>query len=221
MFLWSDVFKFCINSVKIDKSNLYAVTMGVYDSYSEAEKVALGSSIQGASGYIWQDSDRYYVIGNIYYTKDECNKVIENLSNTNYKVDVLNIEFPKLKLNFDMYENSDMAVVNDAMNIFDDVYDDIYSNSIKFDKGEISHLAVSSNVSQIRGKLKNIIISTQGLINNKSSDLNIVQGYLVELDEVLNQTILKTIDNTSTGYSLKYAIANVVRLKFDMFNKLC
>ena len=42
-------------SVKRDKKVMYAVTLGSYDSYDEAERVALGSTIQGASGFVWEN----------------------------------------------------------------------------------------------------------------------------------------------------------------------
>ena len=51
----------------ISASEMYAITLGSYDNLGDAEKVAYGSMVQGASGYIWE-SDKFYVIGNIYTT---------------------------------------------------------------------------------------------------------------------------------------------------------
>ena len=207
-------------TIKVGGDGLYAVTIGSYDSYNEAERVALGSTIQGASGFVWEEGNKYFVIGNIYSTKEDANKVIENLSGSNYTAAILEINFPKLKLAFDYYDNADMPAINAAINIFDKIYTELYSHSVKFDKGEISHLAVSSNISGIRGELKSIIIIVQNLINQGGGNLVVIQEYLVALDEVLDQAILKTIDNTATNYSLKNAIATVVRLKYDMYQKL-
>ena len=60
----------------------------------------------------------------------------------------------------------------------------------------------------------------QNLINKSNSSIAKVQEYLVGLDEVLDEAILKTIDNTATNYSLKNAIARVVRLEYEMVKSL-
>ena len=215
----SNLIVFGDTKVKIKKSSLYAVTLGYYESQSEAEGVALGANIQGAGGYVWEDNG-YYVIGNIYSSESDAQRVVDNLKDTKYNVGIKEIIMPELKLNFDMYDNSDMDVINKSLNIFDDVYRNLYDYSIKFDKGEISHLAVSSHVSEVRGNVKALIIEVQNLINKNSSSLNKVQTALVKLDEILDQTIIKTIDNSSTNYSLKYAISVVARIKYDLFNDL-
>ena len=207
-------------SVKTKKKTMYAVTLGSYDDYTEAEKVALGSTIQGASGFVWEQDNKYYVIGNIYSSNSDAEKVIENISGTNYKAEVLKIEFASLNLNFDMYDNSNMPVVSKAFEIFGDVEEELYTYSIKFDSGDISHLAVSSNISTLRGEVKAIIVGVQNLINASESKLGVVQEYLIKVDEVLEQAILKTIDNTATSYSLKNAIASVVRLEYNLVNTL-
>lgn len=207
-------------TVKLDKKTKYAVILGKYDTYNEAERVALGSTIQGASGYVWQDGDVYYVIGNIYSSKSDAEKVIENIGGSNYHTEIFGISFGNLSLNFDMYDNSDMLTINKSLDVFEDSYIELYDYSIKYDSGGISHLAVSGNISKLRGEVKSLIVGVQNLINKSSSSLGVVQDYLVRLDEVLDQAILKTIDNTATNYSLKNAIANIVRLEYELRYKL-
>ncbi len=207
-------------AVKKSKSSLFAVTLGSYDTESEASKVALGSTIQGASGFVWKGSDKYYVVGSVYSSREDASKVIENLSGTNYSTDILEITFPKLNINFDMYNNSDMPTIDDGIDAFDDVYERLYNYSITYDKGDITHLAVSSGISEMRGEVKGTIVNLQNIINRSTSKATIMQKYLVKLDEVLDQAILKTIDNTSTNYSIKNAIVSVVRLKYEMYNEL-
>ncbi len=207
-------------TIKTDKKTKYAVTLGDYDTFDEAERVALGSTIQGASGFVWESNNKYFVIGNIYSSKEDANKVLENISGTNYKTEIMEIKFSSLSLNFDMYDNSNMPTISGGIEIFDEVYSELYDYSIKFDSGDISHLAVSSNISKLRGEVKSTIVGVQNLINKSSSSLTTVQEYLVRLDEVLDQAILKTIDNTATNYSIKNAIASVVRLEYEMVNAL-
>ena len=73
-----------MNNIKIKSSRLFAVVLGQYEGVDEAEAVAIGSTIQGASGYVWQ-SDCFYVVGNIYPKYEDAEIVVENLKNKEFK----------------------------------------------------------------------------------------------------------------------------------------
>ena len=205
--------------ITINEKKYYAVILGEYDNKDEAERIAIASTIQGASGYVWQDA-KYWVVGNIYLDNTDAEKVVENLSGSNYNVGVREIKIPKATLNFDMYENADMDAIHKSINIFDEIYALLYSASVKFDKKEINNLAISSEISSMRGEVKSLIVATQNLINKSSSHLMEIQTALIKLDELLDQTIIRTIDNSATSYSLKNSIASVVRIKWDLFAEI-
>ena len=115
--------------IKISSTKMYAVTLGSYDDLKEADAVAIGSTIQGASGYVWYD-DKYYVIGNIYNNESDANKVIENLKDSKYSTNIKVIEFPKVAISLDCYDSKDMNVINKDIKFIDDVYASLYSYSI-------------------------------------------------------------------------------------------
>ena len=198
---------------------MYAVTLGKYVNKEEAVKVALGASVQGASGYVWEDNE-YYVIGNIYSSNEDALKVVENLKESKYNIAIKEINFPKIDINFDVYENADMGLIKNAFGMIDDIYKLLYDYSIKYDRGDVTHLAVSSGLSSARGELKSIVVKVQSLLNKAESSLIHLQGSLIKCDELLDEAILKTIDNTSTNYSLKYAIASVIRIKYELYLQL-
>lgn len=205
--------------ISLKEKSLYAVTLGEYDNYGDAEKVAMGATIQGAGGYVW-NSDKYYVVGSVYSSYNDAESVVANLKSSKYNVGVMEVVMPRVLIDFDMYNNSDMKTINKSFEIFNQVYAKLYDYSISYDKGEIVHLAVSSNISALRGEVKSIIVNVQNLINQNESSLSVVQEYLVKLDEILDQAIIKTIDNSSTNYSLKYALTSVVRMEYEMLNNL-
>lgn len=205
--------------IKIKAKTYYAVTLGEYDDRLKAEQVALGANIQGAGGYIWED-DKYWVIGNVYSSMSDAEKVKENLKESKYSVDIKEITTQNLNLNMDMYEQENMNTINSAFEIFDSIYDSLYDYSVRFDKGEITNLAVSSGLSELKGKVKGIIIDVQNLLIKGDSVLSRVQSSLVMSDELLDQTIIKTMDNSGTNYSLKYSVASIVRIRYELFSKL-
>lgn len=203
-------------NIKIKKHNLYAVILGKYDDIAEAEKVSLTSNIQGASGYIWKD-DKYMVIGNIYPTLEESQNVIKNLAESNYNTEIFTITFPEINLQLNDYDNSAVSKIEKIFKFFDNVYDDLYQRSIDFDRGEINNFAISSEISEIRGECKINISDLQNILAINNDKVNKLQSKLILLDEILNETILKTIDNSTTAYTLKNSLSKVVRLKFDLY----
>lgn len=206
-------------NIKIKKSSLYAVSLGRYDTYDEAEKVALGSTIQGASGYIWQD-DQYIVIGNIYQTESDASAVLENLKTSNYNTSIFQINFDAVTLSFDNLENKQVDSIRKAIDFMNQVYFNLYNYSISFDKGESNNFAISSYISNLRGEGKVHISSLQNLINLGADKIEYIKEALIQIDILLDTLILKTIDNSATNYSLKYGIASVTRIKYDCFCKL-
>lgn len=205
--------------IKINKHSYFLVTLGSYDDYNEAEKVALGSTIQGASGYIWTYNDKYYVVGNAYKSQDDAESVKKNLSSSKYDVEILEVTFPKLNMSFDL-ENKDVQKLREAVDFIDVTYDTLYNYSIKFDKGEINNFAISSGISSLRGDCKVQISSVQNLISSKPETLQKLINCLTKIDEILNSAILKTIDNSATNYSLKNAIVSVIFEKYSFYNAI-
>ncbi len=204
--------------ININKHLYFAVTLGEYSEESKAYEVATGSTIQGASGFIWYDKN-YFVIGNIYKSYKDAESVLKNLSDSNYDVNIKEIIIPKIELNFQEIDNKDVAKIREAFNFIDDLYNSLYNFSISFDKGESNNFAISSEISSLRGDCKVHISNIQNYIN-KGVDLQKIQDALLKIDELLNQTILKTIDNSSTNYSLKYAISSIIKIKYDLYNNL-
>lgn len=206
--------------INIKKHSFFIVSLGQYDSYDKAEKVSLGSNVQGASGYIWNMDNKYVVIGNIYKNKSDAESVQKNLKDTNYTVSIIEVEFPKIKLKFD-YENKDVLKIREGIEFLDKSYDLLYDYSIKFDKSEINNFAISSGISSFRAECKIKISNIQEVINKyKDNSLSKINNALTKLDQVLNISILKTIENSSTNYSLKNAISQVVHIKYELYSTL-
>lgn len=208
-------------SISIKSSSIYILSMGEFESLGESEQVALGSSIQGASGYVWRENNMFYVVGSIYPSLDEANKVINNLKDTTkYNLDVIPVNFPDLKIKLSDYENKQVNKVEDAILFLDKLYSSIYGYSISFDKSEINNFAISSNLSDLRGECKVKISNMQDLLKTSNKAIKRIQSALILIDELLDESIIKTIDNSTTNYSLKNTLAKVVRIKYDLYNDL-
>ncbi|MBE5738157.1 MAG: hypothetical protein E7354_00265 [Clostridiales bacterium] len=216
----SSLFVYGGDTIKAETRSMYAVYLGLYADYEEANRVAIGSMVQGAGGYVWKDNAGYYVLGSIYDNIDSAELVVGNLSSSSYEVGLLEVGLSKLQLTFDGIEGKAVSEIGDAMGYFKKCYEKLYSFSISFDKGEMNNLAISSFVSDMRGEVKTYISKLQGLLAMPNAKIQEIQKALIKLDELLDQTIIKAIDNSSTASSLKYAICSAIRIEYEMRQNL-
>lgn len=207
-------------NIKCDKKEMYAVAMGKYEKLSDAEKVALGATIQGAGGYIWEENGEYYVLGSAYADSESADSVAKNLSGTNYDISVLKVSMPKLTLEFDDFEPKSVKTISDGIDFFCECYQKVYDHAIAFDKSEANNLGVSSSLSELRGDLKVYISSIQGINSKGNTQIQEIINGLIRLDELLDQAIIKTIDNSSTSSYLKYTLCSIVNIELKMRNAL-
>ena len=206
-------------SITIKEQSAYAVLLGQYDDKKEAEQVALGSTLQGASGVVWQ-FDKYLVVGNIYSSISDANAVIENLKESKYSTSIKEIKYPSLKLKFADLDNKDVKIIRESIEYIDKLFDNIYTHSIAFDKKEINNFAVSSMLSEYRGEVKSYIGQLQRLLNKPNEKIQSIQNTLIQIDELLNDGILKTIDNSTTNYTLKNISVSIAKYKYDLYQKI-
>lgn len=204
------------NEIKVKEKKYFAVCLGIYSDYKEAEGVAIGSTLQGASGYVWSESSEHYVIGSIYSLEDDALKVVDNLKDSKYSVSIKNINIPSINIVFENYDSKAVRKVEKAINFIDYLYSILYSYSIDFDKSTINNLAISTYVSDKRGECKVLISEMQNLLKTHNDNLQKIQNSLILVDQLLNELIIKTIDNSSTGYVLKNAIVSVVKIRYDL-----
>lgn len=207
--------------IKIGESVVYMLSLGEFNNRGDAEKVSLGATVQGASGFVWEKDNRYFVVGSMYKSNEDAEKVKNNLlGSSNYKAEVVQVKYPKINISFDDYENSDVDKIENAISFFDDVYLEVYNWSLKFDKGEINNLAISSGLSSLRGELKGFVSKIQTLLSTPNAKLQYIQDSLIKLDELMDSAIIRTIDNTGLNYYLKNVFVNVLKIKYDLFGNL-
>ncbi|MBE5757642.1 MAG: hypothetical protein E7345_01750 [Clostridiales bacterium] len=205
--------------IKISEKKHYAVTMGVYDTFEESRQVGLGLMIQGGSGYVWEKDNKFYVIGSIYSSIEDANKVIENIKNSNYDIDILDIKFSAINIKFDDYENKQVKEIEDALKLIDLIIEEVGSLAIRFDKSEINNFAVSSSLSDLRGDVKVSIATMQNILKIPNEAVNLIQLKLIKIDELLDSAIIQTIEKTE-NYFLKNINSQMYQIKYDLYQGL-
>ena len=207
--------------INIDKHSLYAISMGAYEDKPSADKVALGLQVQGGAGYVWQSNNKYLVLGSIYSKKEDADSVVDDLSKSNYAVQVFEIKFAKLSLVIKGLEKQDTAFIKDMFLDLDKIYADIYTYSINYDSNASNNLAISAGLNTLKGEVKKYISKLQELATKVSSNyVSIIKDSFILLDSVLDTAVYRTLTDSGINYYLKYLMCEVVDINYKLNQNL-
>ena len=214
-------FMFNNNNIKVKEHSYYAVVMGEYDSEKDAQKVASGVSVMGAGGYVWSNNQKYYVIGNVYKLKTDAENVLKNMSATNYSCFVKEIKYKKIDYSAENLTKEQRGVINNCIEKINEIFERCYNYAIRFDKGEVVSTVVSSELNTLKGELL-ILASKLDAINSVSPNTKtvILKNSIVNINNEIENTILKVIDGTSVNKDLKYLTTSIAVIKYNFYNEV-
>lgn len=207
---------------QINAHSYYMVSMGKYGARSEAEAVASGAAVMGASAYVWELDGEFYVVGNIYKSQDEANSVYKNINGTgNYEISIKEIKFKKVSVNVKDYTTEQTKTILDAINNLNTIYEKCYDYSLKVDKSEVNTSLVSSELNSIKSDAKIVSAKLDAINSYAVSEvaLNTKNAYISVID-ALDNAILKVISGNSVNSDLKCLVAKIVVAKYNLYQNI-
>lgn len=209
------------NSYVIPNKTLYAVTMGVSEDKFRAYTIAGGASSLGAGGYVWFENNKYTVIANIYKTKEDANKVVQNISNANYEVGVFEINLNKIDVEGLFKEDVDKELYFDSLNKLYNLYLDLYDMSNNIDTKNITFIQASSLVNGYKSdcKIINGKLNELKSRNNENFVSNICNTY-VHIIEILDSLVYKLLENNQSTFVVKNALSEVVYKMYQLHKSM-
>lgn len=198
-------------NLKIGSVTYYGLSFGTYDDLDKAKEVANGTVLQGAAGYIWQDSDKYVVLGNIYMSYDDCKTVIDNITGTNYSMNIYTIKVDNLRKNLDEHE-----IVSDSYSYLIDTIKMLYDTSMDLDTKKMTNIQASSvlNTQKSDGMIQKDTASMYQLSSSSEYVSRCIQSLQHTID-TLDDLVYKLIQDESAGYSIRYALCSSVQNVYD------
>ena len=210
------------NKNVINSHSYYMVVMGEYNNLADAETVASGAAVMGAASYVWNNNNKFFVVGNIYKTKEDANKVCEQIKNTaNYNIFVKQIDFKKLNISNKNYTTEQLKTIVDSIKFIGTIYEKTYDYGVKIDKNEIAATQVSSELNNIKSQVK-IFASKLDSINSVSvseTTINIKNAY-IKIVDALDSAILKVINGSSVNKDIKYLTCTIVDAKYNLYQNI-
>lgn len=194
--------------VKQDKTILFGVSLGEYDTLKEAEEIARNSNVAGAGGYVYQKSGKYHVLGNVYRNKEDAQKVLEGMSQANYHTSIIELEIPKLKNSFEGATDQDIALLKEGLGLLDSTFDKLYSVSIMLDTKQMTHIHASTEIQNLSTQWTVLQTKLETQIASHLCNATIIfKTRIVEIQRNLDDLSDKLLSNTGTIYVAKYATA--------------
>lgn len=115
-------------------SSFYAVSLNSGYTFAEVSQNANMVKLQDGAGYVYQNGNTYYLLANIYRSKQDAERVLNNL--TEYDASVVEIKFDKLVLNSN-FSSTEIKELRRGIEIVDRFFETIHEITISFDMGEI------------------------------------------------------------------------------------
>lgn len=206
----------------ISAHSYYMVSMGKYNSRSEAEAVASGAAVMGASAYVWELNKMFYVVGNIYKNSSEADSVLKNISGTgNYEISVEEIKFKKLTISNKEYSNEQIKAIVEAIKSLNNIYEKCYDYSLKVDKGEVNTGLVSSELNSIKSEAKITAAKLDAINSYAVSELTInTKNAFISVVDALDNAILKVISGNSVNGDLRCLVSKIVVAKYNLYQNI-
>ena len=197
---------------KIEKHTLYAVTLGEFEDKKQCQDVALGSSVAGASGYVWKNKDKsFYAIGSIYLSEDDAKKVAEGLNSSVYTVDVKQIEFKEITFDITKKDKDTISLCVSALSYLNDLFNNFSTTSMQLEKGEISYVASASFINAYKSEIKTYETKFDLLLKENSDETlkKLLAGFIA-IETSLDSTVNTLLSNFSPVSDIKYGLADFV-----------
>lgn len=209
------------DKVKVSKSIYYALDMGHYDNIDDAKTTANIVSQAGGAGYVWCESEtRYVVIGSVYQSESDCEKVIHNLSE-NYKASVYKIILKKCKFVIEDISKKEQLSIRDIIEFCSQVYEHLQEISLDYDTGNISNIAVGAKANSLKSDVMNYKNQIDLLnIKYKSDNLQNVYNTLQYIENALDLLVNQMLTTENNLNLVKYAFVDILRASFELRNNL-
>ncbi len=195
------------NTYYVPSQTYYALSVASFNDKAKAINFAQDIKVKGGAGYVKESGD-YYVLLSMYKSQFDAQNVKAKLESEEMKVQILNINIPKLTFKFSESEKDAYKLSNEFLSCYDFLYD----LSIKYDSGTIPY---KDAINEINVKVSSLSY-TQDIIATSKEVLSLKEKATTLINKLKNLSIV-----TSEGYIFNSEIKNTYfEIVFDYID-LC
>ena len=176
---------FFTQKLEVPSFSVYAVSINDFDNFLQAEEYSNAVKEKGGAGFVYK-SGEHFVFVSSYPSLSEAKEIKQNLLNLGYKSRIVNLKIDAILTN---YKGDNLQFFLSSINFFRKAYNTLQTQTICFDKGEVSQSQVNSCLAKLLDENIKILNTMQTLSQNQ--DLPLKQEIFVPLKEV--KTFLESL----------------------------
>lgn len=202
----------------IKEKKYFALTLGVYEEKEKAEQVAKGSTIMGASGFVWEQNNKYYIIGSVYRTRDELLKVIQNIEDVNYVYDELEIKLNAINIKLQEKTQEKTQKIKNIFKTLENIVDDLCNMAIQLDIGNLTYIMCASLINAHKSEVS--ICKKDIFYFFQNENIHDIYNTLIKIENLLDNGVLNILENINPYSSCKNSLTNILYEIYILRNKV-
>lgn len=197
------------------QTNYYAVVVAEGQDYFAVSGVDKQIKQQGGAGYVINLNNTCYVIANIYSSRDDAQKVCDNLADT-FSATVLQLNLSNLVLSAE-YTIEQITALKNTLNLVNQSHQKLYDICLSFDKGEIldaeakQKLQVFNETCQYQKQNLSKVF-----LDNCDNIVTNVKIFASELISNINALVL----SNNLSIDIKYTMASIINSFLSLQNNI-
>lgn len=192
--------------IKISSFNVYAIEIGSFSEYSQAQNLATSIKNKGGAGYILQSGD-YHIFLSMYESLADAEQVKGNLQRDSLSVKIYNINMPTIDIKY----RGEERLLTNALNEFKKLYRKIYELSIAYDSNEMTKIKVVANIEGYIEEIKGICDDLENEIDYQATAALIsVKTSLEKVIVSMKEIVKKNNDGMLFNSAIKYGYFEIM-----------
>ena len=191
--------------VYVSATTYYAVSLMQDTTKSNLDIMYSTASMAGASGYVWQKDDIYYLLALIYPEEDMAKSVVASNNIEDFDLEIIRIDKPEVEYKLEEWTKEDKNKINEIENYLSDMANILYELTIAVHIDSISAIACASTINNHKGDMMAYSTSLATMLDSYiNDDVYRLQTRLVTLINIMDKMVNELITTNNIDNAMKY-----------------
>ena len=199
------------SNIKQNSFSLYAISVFDTETKVQAKEMSELTKRKGGAGFIWQTSEKYYVLASCYENEADAQKVSDNLKENSTACEIIKLDFDSITIKTSAIEQ-EKNTLEKSVQSYKNLYKKLYDLSVSVDTELLSEIKAKVSLSEITSDFAKTKSSFDSLFNSKlTSTLLELKLSLGNVSNILSE--LSDFSSNEIPYSsqIKYTYFQILQ----------
>jgi len=203
-------------SLKLSGVELYVLSFGEFDDLNDAQACAVWVENSGGAGYLY-NADKYMVVGRIYSSLSDAQKVQENLGSLRYDPSVITLKVKSKSLKLKGLKSDEKKAILNDLNSIKNILKKVAEIDVSIDRNGLTNIGASSALNSLKTEIKEIKNHiTLVNLEYKNENLNRIASYCSGVEDSLDLAVNKLLVSTQETSVCKYLLSEIELNYFNL-----